>query len=309
MTLFKGIKVFIGPSSFGVEDQRPLNLLKAAGFEIIENVYKRRLTKEELLKFLTDDVVGLIAGLETIDREVLERTNLKVISRCGAGISNVDLKVARELDIKVCYTPFGPTTAVAELTVGALLSLLRSVHIMNDCLHHGQWTKITGYQLEGKTVAIIGFGRIGRKVASLLVPFAVKIIAVDTNVGEKIDGVKFCSLDEACAQADIISIHISGDNEIIGKNEFNLMKKGVFLLNAARGEVVNGDSLIQALESGKIQGAWIDAFVNEPYSGRLQEYPQVLLTPHVGSYTVEGRAKMEMDTVHNLIAAFNKEKI
>lgn len=303
------IKVFIGPSSFGAQDQRPLNILKDAGFEIVENVYKRRLTKEELLKFLTDDVAGLIAGLETLDREVLEKTNLKVISRCGAGISNVDLKAAKELNIKVCYTPFGPTTAVAELTVAALLSLLRSVHVMNDCLHHGQWTKITGNQLEGKTVAIIGFGRIGRKVASLLVPFGVKVIAVDKNIRDKGEGVKFCSLKEACSEADIMSVHISGADEIIGNNEFKLMKKGTFLLNAARGEVINEDALVQALESGKIKGAWMDAFVNEPYSGRLQKYPQVLLTPHVGSYTVEGRAQMEMDTVNNLISAFKDKTL
>jgi len=300
------IKVFIGPSSFGAEDQRPLICLKDAGFEIIKNSYKRRLTKEELLKFLTDDVAGLIAGLETIDREVLEKTNLKAISRCGAGISNVDLEAAKEFGIKVCYTPFGPTTAVAELTVAALLSLLRSVHIMNSDLHRGQWTKITGHQLEGKTVAIVGFGRIGRKVASLLASFGVKILAVDMNSAEMVDGVKFCSLKKAVAEADIISVHISGNEEVIGKNEFELMKEGAFLLNAARGEVINEDALIQALESGKIQGAWLDTFVNEPYSGRLQKYPQVLLTPHVGSYTVEGRANMEMDTVHNLIAAFQE---
>lgn len=338
MSLFNGIKVFIGPSSFGEGDPAPLRCLKDAGFEIIENIHKRRLTKEELLKFLTQDIAGLVAGLETIDREVLEKTNLKVVSRCGAGVSNVDLEAAKELGIKVCSTPFGPTTAVAELTVAALLNLLRSLQIMNNDLHHGKWTKITGHQLEGKTVAIIGFGRIGRKVAALLAPFGVKIIAVDTNAHDKIltsvqlmesihpedggrdteyrnvssflqksvDGVRFSSLNDAISQSDIISIHVSGEDEIIGSNEFKLMKDGTFLLNAARGGVVNEDSLIQALESGRIKGAWLDVFAEEPYSGRLRQYPQVLLTPHVGSYTVEGRAKMEMETVSNLIFAFKE---
>lgn len=304
MNLFKGIKVFIGPSTFGAHDPRPLNCLKDAGFEIKENIYKRRLTKEELLEFLKGDVSGLIAGLETIDREVLEKTNLKVVSRCGAGMSNVDLKAAKELDIKVCCTPSGPTTAVAELTVAALLNLLRSVHIMNDDLHRGKWTKITGNQLEGKTVAVIGFGRIGRKVAALFAPFGVKIMAVDTNAPDKIADVRFCSLKEALSEADIISIHVSGADEIIGSNEFKLIKQGAFLLNASRGEVINENDLIQALDSGRIKGAWLDVFVDEPYSGRLQQYSQVLLTPHVGSYTVEGRAQMEMDTVNNLISSF-----
>lgn len=306
MNLSAGIKVLMGPSAFGVRDQSPLRCMKDAGFEIIENPYKRRLTKEELLELLTDDITGLIAGLETIDREVLEKSKLKVISRCGAGMTNVDLEAANELGIKVCYTPFGPTASVAELTLGALLSLLRSIHIMNDDLHNGKWTKITGNQLEGKTVAVIGFGRIGRKFAALLAPFEVKILAVDTNTAEKLDGVRFCSLDEALKEADIISIHISGNEEIIGDNEFKLIKDGAFLLNAARGEVINEDSLIQALERGKIKGAWLDAFINEPYSGRLQQFPQVLLTPHVGSYTLEGRKKMEMDTVNNLIVSFKE---
>ena len=306
MSVLEGIKVLIGPSTFSVKDQGPLNRLKEMGVVVIENPYKRRLTKAELLKLLEDDVAGLIAGLEPIDREVLKRTNLKVVSRCGAGMSNIDLQAAKELDIKVCYTPFGPTTAVAELTVAALLSILRSVHIMNDDLHQDKWTKITGNQLEGKTAVIIGFGRIGRKVAALLVPFGVRIMAVDIDTQEKIDGVEFCLLDEALSKSDIISIHVSGNSEIIGREAFKQMKDGVVLLNAARGEVINEGLLIKALESGKVKGAWLDAFVDEPYSGRLQKYPQVLLTPHVGSYTIEGRKKMEMDTVNNLIEAFKK---
>ena len=306
MGFLNGTKVLIGPSTFGSQDQAPLKCLRDAGCEVVENPYKRRLTKEELLELLAGDVTSLIAGLETIDREVLEKTNLKVISRCGAGIENIDLEAAIQLGIKVCYTPLGPTTAVAELTIAALLNLLRSVHIMNGELHQGKWTKITGNQLEGKTVAIIGFGRIGKRVASLLKAFNVNIMAVDCNAQEHIEGVQACSIKEALEKADIITLHASGCDQIIGSEEFKLMKKGVFLLNSSRGGVVDEESLIEALESKKVAGVWLDTFTAEPYTGRLQDYPQALLTPHVGSYTVEGRQKMEMDAVNNLIDAFKE---
>lgn len=306
MGFLKGTKVLIGPSAFGLQDQAPLKCLRDAGCEVVENPFKRRLTKEELLELLADDVTSLIAGLETIDREVLEKTNLKVISRCGAGIENIDLDAAIQLGIKVCYTPFGPTTAVAELTIAALLSLLRSVHIMNDDLHDGKWTKITGNQLEGKTVAVIGFGRIGRKVASLLKAFSVNIIAVDCNAQDRVEGVRICLLKEALEEADIITLHVSGCDQIIGPDEFKYMKDGVFLLNSSRGGVINEESLIEGLESKKIAGAWLDTFKDEPYTGRLRDYSQMILTPHVGSYTVDGRRKMEMDTVNNLISAFKE---
>ena len=300
----KGKKILIGASTFGARDDAPLKCLRDSGCEVLENPYKRRLTKGELLGLLTDDVAGLIAGLETLDRGVLEKTKLKVISRCGAGLSNVDLLAAKQMDIKVCYTPQGPTIAVAELTVAAMLNLLRSVSIMNDDLHQGQWTKITGNQLEGKTIAIIGLGRIGTKVAALLKVFNVTILAVDQIVNDNVDDIQMCPLNEALQKADIITIHASGEDQIIGPDEFKLMKKGAYLLNASRGELVNEEALITALKDEELTGVWMDVFIDEPYTGRLQEFPQALLTPHVGSYTLEGRQKMEIDTVNNLISAF-----
>lgn len=306
MSVLKGAKILLGPSTFAAKDPAPLDHLREEGAEIIDNPYKRRLTKEELMGLLTQGVTGLIAGLEPIDREVMEQSNLKVISRCGAGTSNVDLQAAKELGIKVCYTPYGPTTAVAELTVAALLDLLRSLSIMNHALHRGEWTKITGHQLEGKTVAIVGFGRIGRKLATLLIPFGVTVLAADVDTSDPMEGVEFCPLEDALRRADVVSLHVSGNEEIIRKKTFDQLKDGVILLNAARGEVINEEGLIEALEKGKVRGVWMDTFVDEPYSGPLRQYPQALLTPHVGSYTVEGRKKMEMDTVINLIEAFKE---
>jgi len=301
-------KVLIATSTFGVYDCSPLDRLRESNFKVIENSYKRKLTKKEVVELLADDVIGIIAGLEPLDREVLENTNLRVISRCGSGLSNIDLKVAKKMGIKVCFTPYGPTTAVAELTIGAMISLLRGIPQMNNQMHEGRWVKKTGRQLEEKTVAIVGFGRIGRKVAALLRPFGVRLIVVDPNLSGDAEGVEVRSLVEAFTEADIITIHSSGEGQIIGENEFKCIKDGAFLLNVARGGLISEKFLIQALESGKISGVWLDTFGSEPYEGPLTKYPQAILTPHVGSYTVECRKSMEMDAVNNLILAFKELK-
>ncbi len=300
------IKILIGPSSFADLDSSPMERLIEAGFDVIDNPFKRRLTKSELLDLLKNEVKGLIAGLEPLDREVFEKSNLKVISRCGSGMSNVDIDAAKKLGIKVRNTPDGPTAAVAELTLGALLSMLRMIPQMDKELHEGKWTKKIGWQLENKTVAIIGFGRIGRRLSSLLAPFNIKIFVVDPYFKEQPDGIILSSLEEALAQADIITLHSSGEDCILGDNEFNIIKQGAFLLNAARGSLIDEGVLISALKDGRIAGAWIDTFKDEPYTGPLAKFPQVILTPHVGSYTLECRKGMEMESVENLIKAFEE---
>ena len=298
-------KILLGPSSFAQLDSAPMDRLISAGFEVVNNPFSRKLTKQELLDLLPG-VTGIIAGLELLDYEVMSKSSLKVISRCGSGMSNVDLDTAKKLGIKVFSTPFGPTSAVAELTVGTMLSLLRMVPQMDRDIHQGKWTKKIGLQLEGKTVVIVGFGRIGKKVASLLRPFHVKIYAVDTAQQGDVDGVKILTLEEALPISDIITIHSSGEEQIMGEDEFKLMKDGCFLLNAARGGLVNEESLIHALENGRIAGAWLDTFCTEPYAGSLCKFSQVILTPHVGSYTLECRRSMEMEAVNNLISAFKE---
>lgn len=280
-----------------------MDLLISSGYEVIDNPFKRKLTKEELLNLLSPDVVGLIAGLEPLDREVLQKSNLKVISRVGSGLSNIDLNAAKELGIKVCYTPYGPTTSVAELTLGAILSLIRMAPQMDRDLHQGLWNKKIGLQLEGKTVVIIGFGRIGRKVADLLLSFKVNILVVDPFCKKDIVDYTVLSLEEALPKADIITIHSSGNECLLGDKEFSLMKKGVYLLNAARGGSLSESSLIKALDDNKVAGAWLDTFENEPYTGPLIKYQQVILTPHVGSYTLECRKQMETEAAVNLLNA------
>ena len=301
-------KVLIGTSSFGKRNSKPVELLADHGLEVIPNPYGRKLTREELIKLLPG-VDGLLAGLETVDRSVLESSTLKVVSRCGSGISNVDVDACRELGIVFKYTPFGPTQAVAELTLGMMIMLLRDACSMNSSLHGGKWDKRVGFQLKGKTVAIIGFGRIGRRTASLLAPFGVDLIAVDPFLNPKEERVTVRKLHDALPVSDIVLIHASGDEEIIGTKEFAVMKHGTLLCNAARGQNVNELALVEALNSGQVAGAWLDSFPREPYRGGLCGHAKVILTPHVGSYTSEGRLEMEIEAAQNMIDGFNKINI
>jgi len=298
---YSGKKILIGPSSFAEENRAPHERLVEAGFQVIDNPFSRKFTKEETKSLLGKDVAGLVAGLETLDRDVLSHSGLKVVSRCGAGMANVDLEAARELGIRVYNTPFGPTQAVAEMTVGCLLSLIRQIPQMDRALHGRLWNKRVGRQLKGMTVLIVGLGRIGTAVARLLAPFEVNLIASDPALAKGEAPWPIVSLDEGLSRADVVALHASGQNRLLGQREFGLIKPGAFVLNAARGEVLDEEALREALDSGRVAGAWLDTFAREPYEGPLTGYEQVILTPHVGSYTAEGRLRMEMDAVENLI--------
>ncbi len=294
-------KILIGPSSFAEQDKTPLALLKQAKMEIIPNPWGRRYTREETVRLL-QGVHGLVAGLEPLDAEILHQTKeLKVISRCGAGMSNVDQKEAARLGIKVFNTPNGPTDSVAELTVAAILAGLRHLPQVNATLHAGKWDKRVGGLLGARTVAVIGCGRIGRRVMTLLRAFDCRIIGVDPHADAPPDGVQMMPLADALPLADVFTLHLSGEDCVLDRAAFACMKRGAYVCNAARGDNVDEAALIEALESGLVAGAWLDALSSEPYQGPLQQFEQVILTPHIGSYTAEGRLRMETQCVKNLL--------
>lgn len=295
----KGV-ILIGPSTFGRLDSTPLRRIKEAGFEIRPNPVGRKLTKDELTTALCG-VVGVIAGLEPLDRAVLAKSELRVISRCGVGLDNVDVLAARELGIQVFSTPNAPTAAVAELTVGVMITMLRRVPEMNQKLHGGSWEKLSGPQLAGKTVTIVGLGRIGRKVASYLRAFEVRLLAVDPLLNGVVNGITILTLDEALPQSHIISIHASGSSEILGEKEFLRMRPGSYVINTGRGGLIDELALCAALEKGIVAAAWLDTFIEEPYKGPLQSHGNVILTPHIGYSSDEARRQMEMEAVENLL--------
>ena len=308
-------KIAITTTSFGKYCKEPLRLLEKKGLEIIFNPFQRKLKSSEVVE-LCKNAIGVIAGTEKLDAATLEKLNkLKVISRCGAGIDNVDIDAAAKLNIKVYNTPDAPTLAVVELTMGLILNLLRKIEQMNTAIKNGRWEKLMGNLLYGKEVGIIGFGRIGSMLAELLMLFGCGVRYYDIRTGgeglrtkgkvsrtqSSLLSSQYFQLDELLKDSDIISIHISSKEQIIGKNEIKQMKKGAWLVNVSRGGVVDEEALYQALKRGHLSGAALDVFAQEPYTGPLKDLDNVILTPHIGSYAKEARVKMEMETVENLL--------
>ena len=300
-------KILISTTSFAKYDKRPIRILEEKGFDVMLNPHGRKLKAEEMAGFL-DNVIGLVAGTEILNRDVLSSSrSLKVISRCGVGMDNIDLKAAEESGIKVFNTPDAPTLAVAELTIGLILALLRRIVEADHSIREGKWQKYMGGLLRDKKVGIIGLGRIGKKVAELLIPFGAEILSCEPSPDEDFmntHGIKNMSLKDVLLNADIISLHLNHGTMkgyLIGKQEFDLMKRNSFLVNTARGNLIDEQALIEALKEDKIQGAAIDVYEKEPYSGPLKELKNAVLTSHMGSYAKEARIKMEMEAVENLI--------
>jgi D-3-phosphoglycerate dehydrogenase len=304
--------IAITTSSFGKESSEPVDALRRAGCELVFNPHGRKLTKPESLELLRD-VDGLIAGTEVLDREVLSQLpKLRIISRVGASMDNVDREYAEERGIPVFTTPDGPTNGVAELALGGLLALLRRIPQSDASVRRGQFTKPMGRLLRGKTVAIVGLGRIGKALARLLQPFGVRILAVDPVRDEKFaeeHGVRYVHFDEALLEADVICLHLSGKTKkpLFGGKELARMKPGAVLINAARGGWIDEAALLEALQSGKLGGAYLDVFAAEPYKGPLAQLDSVVLTAHIGSYARECRIGMEMDAAGKVINFFKKE--
>lgn len=298
-------KVFISTSSFSAE---ALGLLKDRYTgEVLLNPFNRKVDSQELLK-LAANADGIIAGTEIYDRGTLKKfSNLKIISRCGAGIDNIDLSAAEAFKIKVFNTPDAPTVAVAELTIGLAISLLRHIPYVDGNLRIGKWEKPMGCLLQGKTVGVVGLGRIGKKVVELLMPFAVKVLCYDIKPDiefVKKYGINNTSLEDLLGKSDIITLHISSKGNqdyLIGEREIALMKDSAYLINTSRGDVLDEDALIEALEGNKISGAAFDVYKKEPYTGPLVNFKNVVLTAHIGSYAHEARIKMEKEAVENLI--------
>jgi D-3-phosphoglycerate dehydrogenase len=223
-------------------------------------------------------------------------------------MDNIDLELAKQRGIKVFNTPDSPTVAVAELTVGLMLALLRHVSFGDRDIRAGRWQKRMGNLLQGKKVGIIGFGRIGQKVAELVLGLGAQVVYCDPAVN-RADYTRM-SLDKLLSQVDIVSLHLSGgvnNAPLLGDRELRSMKQGSWLINCARGGVVDEEALYQVLQQGWLSGAAVDVFEQEPYTGPLAKLDNVILTPHIGSYAVESRVDMEVQAVKNLIEGLKND--
>jgi len=303
------MKILISPSSFGEISDLPIKKLHANGFVTILNPFGRKLTESEVIE-LAEDCVGIVAGLEPLNSNVIDNLpRLKCISRVGVGMDNVDIEYANSKQIKVINTPNGPTRAVAELTIGMAFSLLRRIPQADSNMKKQIWKKETGNLLYEKIIGIIGLGRIGRMVAEMFRALGNPVIGYDISPdyewAEK-NKIELCEFKQVLERSDIITLHIPGSNDkkpIINKTELELCKQSSIIINLTRGGVIDELALFEALSKGSIKGAAIDVFDEEPYKGHLTSLDNVILTPHIGSYASEGKLQMELDSVENLINA------
>ena len=303
------MKILASPSSIGQIASTPFDLLEKHGYEVVKNPYGRKLTEEETIE-LAKDCVGIIAGVENLNAKVIDALpNLKCISRVGVGMDSVDIPHAESKGIKILNTPNGPTRAVAELTLGLTMSLLRKIPNAHYDLRNKVWKKQTGNLLFEKKVGILGLGRIGRMTAEMFRALGNPVAGYDLypnkDWAEK-NNVEILNLKQLLNQCDIITIHVPGNMDgsaILNQEELSNFKDGAFIVNVSRGGVVNEDALYESLTNGKLSAAALDVFSNEPYNGKLCDLDNVILTPHIGSYAKEGKLKMEVDAVMNLVNA------
>ena len=306
------MKVLISPSSFGQINDKPIKILTEQGYIPVVNPYGRKLSEPETIE-LAKDCIGIVAGVEALNAEVLDSLPmLKCISRVGVGMDTVDIAYANSRGIVVVNTPDGPTRSVAELTIGMTLSIQRRIPQADFDMKNKRWKKQIGNLLFGKTVGVIGLGRIGRMVSEMFHALGSNVVGYDICPDKSWaseQGVTLIDLDSLLDISDIVSVHIPGrvdSKPVIGAEEINRLKKGSFLINISRGNVVDEQILFNLLDSNHLAGAAIDVYSKEPYSGPLCNLNNVILTPHIGSYAAEGKLQMEIDAVNNLIEVLDE---
>jgi len=309
-------KVLITTVPFGEKNRLPFEQLDAAGVEYLINPLGRKLAEEELAEMITDYDV-LIAGTEDITDFVMAKAKkLKLISRVGIGLDNVDLLAADRRGIKVSYTPDAPAPAVAELTIGLMLSLLRSVHISNAQMHRGEWQRHFGRRIPEVTIGIIGTGRIGGRVLRRLQAFGsprilVNDIRPDKNIAPELK-LEWVGKQEIYRQADLISLHVpltKQTKNMISHDELMMMKLDAMIINTSRGGIINEADLGAVLNAGHLSGAAIDVFDQEPYSGDLSKIDRCLLTSHMGSMSIDCRTRMEIEATEEAVRFLNNQKL
>ncbi len=303
------MKVLVSTSSFARLDPAPLDRLRACGCAVTLNPHGRGLRPEETAALL-QGVAGVVAGTEAYPADLLARARgLRVISRVGVGVDGIDLEAASRLGIAVRSTPGAPTEAVAELTLGLILALARRIAEADRTLRGGKWSPLAGRLLEGKTLGVVGLGRIGRRVVELCAPLRMRVLAREPAPDPAFVrryGVILVDLESLLAEADVVSLHLPLTPEthrLLGPERLGRMRPGALLINTARGGLVDEAALDEALAAGRLAGAALDVFEEEPYAGPLRGLETAVLTAHMGSATQETRIAMERAAVENLVEA------
>ena len=298
-------------------------LLEEANYIVSED----KIPQEELVGRIGEYDVLIVRSATKVTKEVIDAgKNLKIIARGGVGLDNIDVEHAQSKGIEVYNTPMASSRAVAELAMGHLFSLSRMLQRSNrELASGGDFKKLkknyeTGFQIKGKTLGIVGFGRIGQEVAKIALGTGMGVIAHDpfvqeAEVGISLQGfddlrigvtIRTESLDKLLRESDFITLHLPGIGKaLIGEAELAKMKNGVFLINTARGGVIDEEALLKALDSGKVAGAGLDVFENEPTPREaLLKHPLVSCSPHIGASTVEAQSYIGMELADKIIGYF-----
>ena len=283
-------------------DKKAISNLELLGFDVDTNHYDIEDLKEKIKE--VDCIV--IRSATKITRELIDEAikggNLKLIIRGGVGVDNIDVQYAEQNGIKVRNTPNASSSSVAEIILAHMFSLARFLNQSNITMKDGLWKKkdYVGVELEGKTLGIIGMGRIGSELAKKCTALGMKIIYFDLIDIKNIDNnYRKVEFDELLRKSDFISINISGTKSIIGSEELKKVKKGVFIINTSRGKALDEDAIITSLNDGTLGGVGLDVFLEEPSKNlELINHPKVSLTPHIGASTKEAQMKIGEEVIN-----------
>ncbi len=287
-------------------DPEALKTIEEAGIEVVN---KPDITPEDLLVEIADYPCMVVRSRTKVTRDVLDAgKNLKAVVRAGVGLDNIDVAYAKEKGVQVLNTPTASTQSVAELTIAYLMALARSIPQMTASMKAGKWEKksFLGSEVSGKTLGLIGSGRIGSAVAQKAAALGMDVVAYDPYISE-LPGAALVELDELLQQADYISLHVPHTEEthnILGAEAFSKVKPGVRIINCARGGTIDEDALYDAIQSGRVAGAALDVFAEEPLTDpKLFSLDQVIGSPHIGAGTAEAKARVGQVAAEKVIEA------
>ena len=276
-------------------DPKALKLIEEAGIEVVN---QPDITPEELLEIIPEYPCMVVRSRTKVTKAVLDAgTSLKSVVRAGVGLDNIDVAYAQEKGVKVLNTPSASTQSVAELTVAYLMALARNIPLMTASMKSGKWEKksFVGSEVSGKTLGLIGSGRIGSAVADRAIALGMDVVAFDPYVTE-LPNIKLMGLNELLVESDYISLHVPHTDEthnILDTAAFDKVKTGVRIINCGRGGTIDEDALYQAIQDGKVAGAALDVFADEPLAdSKLFSLDQVIGSPHIGAGTKEAKARV-----------------
>jgi D-3-phosphoglycerate dehydrogenase len=301
-------RVLIATRSFGSTSSMPWNVLAEAGVEVVKADMQGEVTEERMIELL-QGIDGAVVGVVPMTARVMEKTpRLKVVSMHGVGVDHIDLEAASRLGIVIANCPGANDQAVADLTIGLMVAIARQIPSVDRSLRAQQWGRHNGSELWSKTLGLIGYGRIGRRVAKRALGFDMHILVYDPYIQPDQVGfseVKLTSFEEVIQSADFVSLHAALTSEtrsVIGAPQLAAMKPSAYLVNTARGGLIDEAALYQALRDKVIAGAALDVFVDEPPLGSpMLQLENVVVTPHIGAHTQEAIERMGVMAAQNVV--------